>query len=85
MNAQPSSDPAVQAKVDYPAARMIEEAKQLGERTDKLQAFTDTDLFATLDLAEQELLLAQFSAMTAYAAILNVRLRRANVAGVTVG
>lgn len=55
--------------------RVCSEFKELGDRIDKLQAFTRTETFGDLPVAEQECMLAQLAAMTDYSACLAERIQ----------
>ena len=55
--------------------RVIQEAKELGEKISSLGKFLDGDLFRTINDHEQVRLKAQYIHMTRYLAILNERIR----------
>ena len=59
--------------------RMLQEAKELKAKIDKLVDFLPTDKFKSLSQAEQDLLGIQLNAMTAYFGALCVRLRMTGV------
>lgn len=54
--------------------RVIDERAELNDKMVKLEAFTDTPLFASLDEAERRRLMAQHGAMFAYSTILTERI-----------
>lgn len=54
--------------------RVVEESQELLGRIERLQAFTDSPVFAGLDSAEQNRLLRQMSAMADYATVLAERI-----------
>lgn len=55
--------------------RMEEELGQLKERLQKIHDFTKTEAWNGVNKINQELLGAQYSAMSTYARILNIRLK----------
>ena len=56
--------------------RMIEESRQLDERIEKLGLFINSNTkFQALDEKNKQLLREQYKAMTAYANILNERIK----------
>lgn len=54
--------------------RVVTEREELDEKITKLTAFTDTDIFRSLDKAEQERLERQLSHMNAYSDVLGERI-----------
>lgn len=56
--------------------RMIDEANQLIDRTEKLVRFLKAPAFFTLAVDDAELLSIQHNLMCSYAAVLRARLRR---------
>ena len=54
--------------------RVVEESQELLGRIERLQAFTDSPVFAELDSAERDRLLRQMSAMADYATVLAERI-----------
>ena len=54
--------------------RVVEESQELLGRIERLQAFTDSPVFAGLDSAERDRLLRQMSAMADYATVLAERI-----------
>lgn len=54
--------------------QLVEERNQLSERVDKLQEFTNTAVFKSLDVTEQCLMYEQLNHMKIYLGILNRRL-----------
>jgi len=50
--------------------RVLDEYEQLTERAHKLSAFTGSDTFTTLDLAERLRLVRQLAVMTEYRSVL---------------
>ena len=54
--------------------RVAEESQELLGRIERLQAFTDSPVFAGLDSAERDRLLRQMSAMADYATVLAERI-----------
>jgi hypothetical protein len=63
-----------EAKVLPHQQRVIDEYRELDERTEKLGDFFDNDLYAKLDRAEQDRLESQWFVMKAYRVILIQRL-----------
>ncbi|MED5545655.1 MAG: hypothetical protein VYD90_10415 [Pseudomonadota bacterium] len=57
--------------------RMKCEFDDLAERCSKLLAFLDTSVFEDLATLDQDLLVAQHTAMVTYLSILNIRLKQA--------
>jgi hypothetical protein len=55
--------------------RLYIELSELTEKTSKLYAFFDTDIFNNLSVTKQNLMHAQYSAMMAYKEILAERIR----------
>lgn len=62
--------------------RVVAELGQLADRTEKLEAFTETPLFASLAEDDQKLLTMQLDAMHLYADILNKRTDKFQFGGV---
>ncbi len=58
--------------------RMIAEADQVGERVEKLGDFLGGETYSQLPGMDQSLLNAQMGAMTAYLAVLMLRIERAH-------
>jgi hypothetical protein len=56
--------------------RVIEEKTALTEKLDKLNAFKNAAAFGQVPVADQRLLLAQYSAMVVYVQILALRIER---------
>lgn len=56
--------------------RLVNEEDDLSDKWNKLNAFLKTVVFNELEMADQCLLRAQLSAMTAYLDILNMRIQR---------
>ncbi|MPS99508.1 MAG: hypothetical protein E2581_13545 [Pseudomonas sp.] len=54
--------------------RVVDEKQELDEKREKLGAFKNTDLFASLPWQEQERLNTQAHVMTMYSAILGARI-----------
>lgn len=54
--------------------RVIEEKAELDEKIEKLQAFFGTDIYPTLDTAEQMRLQMQHHLMTGYSLVLQQRI-----------
>jgi len=63
-------------KIEPWKERFYEEQKQLAERHNKLMAFVGTGEFLSLPVADQDLLMIQLGAMSAYRAALGARARR---------
>jgi stress-induced morphogen len=55
--------------------RVVDEKQELDGRRDKLEVFIVSDLFQTLDSAEQERMLRQAKAMGEYSLILGERIQ----------
>ncbi len=54
--------------------RVVDEKQELDEKREKLGAFKNTDLFASLPWQEQERLNTQAHVMTMYSAVLGARI-----------
>lgn len=58
--------------------RVLDERKELGVKTQALSKFLDTAVFEKLPLYEQKLLALQFSAMSSYELLLDMRIENFN-------